>query len=108
MLMQTLRAALVAGVALMAAPLAAQEISFDLHNETGVALVEFYASPTSADDWEEDILGMDVLAAGESATVTIGGDRGCDYDLLFVFADGDELVDSDNLCEISEYTLGVE
>lgn len=100
-----LRTAFVAATLALATPAAAQEIAFDLVNDTGVTLVEFYASPVTVDTWEEDILGMDVLESGMVAEVVIEGDRGCDYDMLFVFADGDELTDTLDLCEVAEYTL---
>jgi len=105
MVFSSVRAAIAAVVVLCAAPVAAQEITFVLTNQSGVDLVEFYASPTSVDTWEEDILGADILASGAQAEVSIEGDRGCDYDLKFVFADGDELTDTADLCEAGEYTL---
>ena len=92
-------------VSLFAAPVFAEDIVFTLHNATTTDVMEFYASPTSADDWEDDILGADILGAGESARVTIQGDRGCDYDLRAVFADETEVTDSLNLCETSDYTI---
>src|SRR2546421_8099936 len=42
---------------------------FALHNETGVEINELYVSPHSSDDWEEDILGQDTLASGESVEI---------------------------------------
>ena len=98
-----LRAALLsAAVACFALP-AAADISFALTNSTSVDIIEFYASPTSAEDWEEDILGAEILPAGEGGTVTIADNRGCDYDIKAVFADGEELTDTLNICETSEY-----
>lgn len=97
--------ALAAALALVAMPVMAADHRFTLSNETSVTLVEFYASPTSADTWEEDILGADVLGAGDAATVSIGDERGCDYDFKAVFADGDVVTDKVNICEIESYTL---
>lgn len=105
MVFSSVRAAIAAAVVLCAAPVAAQDIAFVLNNQSGVDLVEFYASPTSVDTWEEDILGADILEAGTSVDVSIEGDRGCDYDLKFVFADGDEMTDSTDLCDAGEYIL---
>ena len=106
MLLRSLRHAFVpAFVCLLATPVLADDIVFTLHNATATDVMEFYASPTSADDWEDDILGEDILGAGESAQVTIQGDRGCDYDLRAVFADETEVTDSLNLCETSDYTI---
>lgn len=98
-------ATLAAALAFAALPAMAADISFVLSNETSVVLTEFYASPTSSDDWEDDILGAEVLGAGDSGTVTISDDRGCEYDIKAVFADGDEITDSVNICEIQSYTF---
>lgn len=100
--------ALAAALAFSAMPALADDIVFTLTNATSVDMVEFYASPTSADDWEDDILGADILPAGAQAEVTIGGDRGCDYDVKAVFADGDEVTEQLNICEIDDLTIGEE
>lgn len=39
-------------------------------NNTGIDIYEFYASESGNSDWEEDILGDDILFAGESMTIT--------------------------------------
>ena len=33
----------------------------DIINKTGMTLTHFYASNTGSNDWEEDILGRDVI-----------------------------------------------
>lgn len=43
---------------------------FVLVNQTGETIREVYVSPSKADDWEEDILGRDVLEDGESVKIT--------------------------------------
>lgn len=89
-----------------AAPALAEDMVFTLANNSGVDLAEFYASPADVDDWEEDILGPDMLSTGTSASVTIAdGRRRCEYDLRMVFADGDELEDTVDLCETGSYTI---
>lgn len=106
MSLRSMRIATAAAIlASFAAPVFAEDIVFTLNNATATDVMEFYASPTSADDWEDDILGADILGAGQSAEVTIQGDRGCDYDLRAVFADETEVTDSINLCETSDYTI---
>lgn len=74
-------------------------------NETRWTMVEFYASNVDADTWEEDILGYDVLPAGESVMINIDDGTGyCMYDFRAVFADDDVLVRKRiNVCEISSY-----
>lgn len=90
----------------VSAPVLAEDLSFTLSNLTGVDLVEFYASPVGVDNWEENILAGQVLTAGASGQVNIADGRDvCDYDLRMVFADGDVLEDSGNLCDTGSYTI---
>lgn len=91
--------------AVAATPVLAQDLTFTLANHSGADLTEFYASPVGVDSWEENILGGAVLASGASGQVAISGAAGCDYDLRMVFADGDVLEDSGNLCETGSYTI---
>lgn len=68
----------------------AESVTFTLVNSTSRVLEEFYASPPSTDDWEEDILGVDVLAPGESTRITINdGREDCLYDFKGVLGPGD-------------------
>lgn len=86
---------------------AAEDLDFELSNATSGVITEFYASPADVDEWEEDILGADVLGAGESVSITIADGRTqCEYDMKFVFDDGSETtVDGENLCETGSFTL---
>ena len=43
---------------------------FTLVNKTGLTIMEVYVSPSEADDWEEDVMGKDVLDDGESVDIT--------------------------------------
>jgi hypothetical protein len=74
-------------------------------NGTEMVITEFYAAPPSSDNWEEDILGVDVLAPGESVTITINDSReDCDYDFKAVFEDGSELEhDAVKVCDGESY-----
>jgi hypothetical protein len=74
-------------------------------NRTGVTMTEFYASRVSTEDWEEDILGVDVLENGQSATVNIDDGTGaCRFDFKAVFDDGDVVEREDiNVCETETY-----
>ncbi|MDO9588388.1 MAG: hypothetical protein Q8R45_07115 [Brevundimonas sp.] len=74
-------------------------------NATGVTMTHFYASNSGQNDWEEDILGQDVLRSGASVVINIDDGTGaCIYDFKARFADGDELVRYRiNVCQISEY-----
>ena len=42
---------------------------FTLVNKTGVGTHELYVSAHSTDNWEEDVLGQDTLAPGDSVEV---------------------------------------
>ena len=80
---------------------------FILHNQTGVEINSLYVSPHSADDWEEDILGKDTLATGESLKITFDDrDKHVHWDLKVTDKDGNSLEWYDlNLIEIEEVTL---
>jgi hypothetical protein len=90
-----------------AGSVAAEDLDFELTNATSGVITEFYASPADVDEWEEDILGADVLGAGESVSITIADGRTqCEYDMKFVFDDGSETtVDAEDLCETGSFTI---
>jgi hypothetical protein len=90
----------------LAAPALAQDVQYELINDSGLTLMEFYTSPVDEGSWGDDMLGADVLAPGEAAAVNIAdGNTLCDYDVRFVFEDGQELVDTVNICDMASYTL---
>jgi hypothetical protein len=92
--------------AALAAPASAQDVTYELVNGTGLTLVYVYTSPVDVTSWGADVLGAEVLGPGEAGTVLIAdGSAQCDYDLRFVFDDGQELRDRVNICEIASYTL---
>jgi hypothetical protein len=74
-------------------------------NETHRVLREFYASSTSKDVWDQDRLGQDTLAVGQSITLDItDGTNECHFDFKGIFADGEEVISSDiNVCQVSDY-----
>jgi hypothetical protein len=74
-------------------------------NATSYDIIEFYASSVGMRDWEEDILGPDILAAGASVVINIDDGTGyCKYDFLAVFDDGEEVIKGNvNVCEISSF-----
>ena len=78
----------------------------DIVNKTGVAITEFYASNTGTNDWEEDILGQDVLENRETVNVNIDDGTGkCRFDFKAVFKDGQELVRKNiNVCQVGSFT----
>jgi hypothetical protein len=74
-------------------------------NATGVTMTHFYASNSGRNNWEEDILGQDVLPSGARVRINIDDGTGaCIFDFKARFADGDELIRYRiNVCEITEY-----
>ena len=83
---------------------------FVLHNETGVEIHELYVSPTTTDDWEEDVLGVDTLAAGDTVKVTFEDrEHHAKWDMKVVDSKGNSIEWTDlNLVEISDVTLHYE
>ena len=95
--------------AAQAAPTAVLEEDsvFIMINDTSADMIEFYASPSNVDNWEEDLFEGFVLSArGGEVEVTIEADgRSCIYDFLAIFSDGDEVDEQQiDICDISEYT----
>ncbi|MBD1853486.1 hypothetical protein H6F87_26590 [Cyanobacteria bacterium FACHB-502] len=90
-------------VAIGAKSALAEDVQFTLNNATSYTLMEFYASPTDVENWEEDILGLDVLGSGKSIIVTIADDRTqCEYDIEGVFEDGESIEQAAvNLCDLN-------
>ncbi|HYE87401.1 MAG TPA: hypothetical protein VEA16_13660 [Vicinamibacterales bacterium] len=83
------------------------KLDFTLLNRTGVVIHELYVSPDESDDWEEDVLGRDVLKHNESLDITFSrSEKSCDWDLKIKDEDGDEIEwDSLDLCAASHITL---
>ncbi|PJI45394.1 MAG: hypothetical protein CTR54_05430 [Rhizobium sp.] len=107
--MHKLKLALIASTLVLSAGASqAEDLVFTLKNGTKSVLNNFHASPVGVDKWEDDIFGQDVLEPGESMQITIADGRDkCDYDMRFEFQ-GDELettTDTQNLCEMGEYTI---
>lgn len=96
-------AAFVVAVAL---PAAAQDVAYELFNNSALTVMEFYTSAASTDEWGPDILGSEVIPPGGSGVVTIAdGGTECAYDILFVMEDGQELIDTVDVCQLASYTL---
>lgn len=103
-LLRTTCAALLLAAATSAASAANRHV--DIVNKTGMAIKHFYASTSGTDDWEEDILGRDVIANGDTFDIDIDDGTGkCKYDFKAVFANGQELVRNNiNVCQITTFT----
>ena len=109
MYLRSMIAATAAAAALWVAPAFAQELAFTLDNQSSGGVNELYVSTLNSDSWEEDILGQDVLAAGEQATITISNTDGrCEFDMRLVY-DDDSVTDERqiNLCDLEDATYTV-
>ncbi len=99
-------------VTVASGPLVAQQskLDFTLLNRTGITISELYVTPDERDDWEEDVLGRDVLKHNESLDIEFSrSEKSCDWDLKIVDEDGDEIEwDSLDLCAASHITLRYE
>ena len=85
----------------------AQDLWFELWNDSSLTLMEFYVSPTDSDYWGNDLLGADVVFPGEGGDVVISdGLSTCTYDIMGVFENGDEVGDYGiDLCDLGAYTF---
>ncbi|MGZ5049527.1 MAG: hypothetical protein ACXWF8_17175 [Methylobacter sp.] len=80
---------------------------FTLVNKTGYTIDQVYVSPSSANNWLDDVLGQDVLGDGESAKIRFhSANEICKYDLKVIYDDKEEVEWSDiNLCEEEKITI---
>lgn len=86
---------------------AALDRRVQINNTSSYDIVEFYASNTGSKSWEEDILGRNILPAGNSVMINIDDGTGyCKYDFLAVFEDGDQVTSTDNnVCELAQFNF---
>ena len=80
---------------------------FILHNATGVEIHELYVSPHDSDDWEDDVLGKDTLADGESLKITFDDhEKAVKWDLKIVDGKSNSIEwENLDLTKIAELTL---
>ena len=94
-------------LALTAVPAAfAGTQDFTLVNQTGVEIYRLFISETSNDDWEEDVLGRDVLPHGSRMDISFSGRSACLWDIMIMDEDENTVTwDGINLCEVSVVVL---
>jgi|SRR5580692_3882500 hypothetical protein len=93
-----------------AAPAGAQNAKqdFKLVNKTGYELKALYVSPSKSDDWQDDVLGQDVLGDGQTVNVHFNPKANvCTWDLKVVYSDDDSSAvwEKVNLCTIEKITI---
>jgi hypothetical protein len=90
-----------------ASPAFAGQQDFTIINSTGQAIMTLNVSPSDETNWGPDILGVDILAAGEQSEISFDRDEErCNWDIRVTYEDGDT---GDwrqvNLCETTTITL---
>ena len=100
-------ATLFAAIALPGASASAMDRHILLVNNSHYVITEFHASNVGRTSWESDILGDDVLGAGEIARINLDDNSGyCRFDFLTVFADGERVIRRNvDACTIDRYTI---
>lgn len=81
--------------------------NFSVVNATGHTVVTLNVSPTSENEWGEDILGSQVLQNGQTAQVVFDrSETQCNYDLRATYDDGDTTdMRNINLCQVGTVNL---
>jgi hypothetical protein len=100
-------AAVALAVAFVAPSAFAGDQDFTLVNRTGVEIHQLYIASSAQQDWEEDVLGADVLPVGESVDITFPVDETVElWDMKVVDGEGNDLQWGQlNLKAISKVTL---
>lgn len=80
---------------------------FTLHNDTGVEIHALHISPHDGEEWGDDILGQDTLAAGESLNIKFSRkEKAALWDLRIEDSKGNSIEwEKLNLLEIADVTL---
>ena len=86
-----------------------EPVHFTIDNATSSTMTSLHLSVPSTNSWEEDILGVDVVGAGESVDVTIDDNLpDCNYDMRADFDDGSHIdVRNVNFCELEGETIEI-
>lgn len=95
-------------LALTAQAALAGKSNFRVYNDSNVVVRELYVSDSRYDNWDNDILGRDVLPSGSNIQVMFGdqSSRNCLYDIRAVFEDGQVVEDYQiNVCTNTQYTF---
>ena len=105
--MKTLLLAAVLGLSAIAAPASAASQDFTILNNTGYPIAQVYVSASAKEDWEEDVLGKDILADGDRTKIRFNRDEdACLWDLKVVYSDEESAEwQGINLCKVSVVAL---
>src|ERR1700722_16475787 len=108
--MRIVKFAAVAAMLVCAAPAFADDAKqdFKLVNKTGYELKALYVSPAKSDDWQDDVLGQDTLADGQSVNVHFSPKtKTCKFDLKVTYSDDDSSAvwEKIDLCTVEKITI---
>jgi hypothetical protein len=79
---------------------------FTLVNKTGVDIHNLHVSESAKDSWEEDVLGADVLANGDSLEINFDGKAACMWDMMVKNEEGQGVYWRKlDLCKAQKVTL---
>jgi hypothetical protein len=81
---------------------------FHLTNNSSVDLAYVYVSPSAAADWGDDVMGSDVLSAGQSVDLSFRRFDGstCNYDLKVIGVGGEEgYLYKVDLCSVTDVSF---
>jgi hypothetical protein len=81
--------------------------NFTLVNQTGYDISEVYVSPNNSSDWEEDVLGEDILKNRDDVVIRFHrATEQCLWDMKVVYVDDDSsaIWQDIDLCKVSEVT----
>ena len=100
--MKTLSTSFVLALLLASPAFAAKHATVKVINQSKWEIHHLFLSSSTDDEWGEDQLGEEVLAKGDSITLT---DIDCDtYDIKVVDEDGDEcIIEEVDLCRDNSY-----
>jgi hypothetical protein len=97
-----LAAFMLAGAAM---PALAQDPSFRLNNRTGGTINEVYVSSSARSDWGRDLLGANVLQAGQTLTIRLPNGQ-CMNDIRVVYANGrSQDWRQRNTCQLTDFNI---
>ena len=96
-----------AALLLAASPASAADQDFTLKNKTGYTIASVYVSAANQKDWEDDVMGKDVLDDGEHVDISFPKRASaCKYDLKVVYDDKEEAIWGNlDLCKISSVEI---
>ncbi len=78
--------------------------NFVMRNNTGQTITHVYVSPITSNNWEEDVLGSNVLPNRQTLRINFDGSEDeCNWDIKVNLADGTSREQRNvNLCRVAE------